>query len=478
MAFLSEIIKNVSKVTGSLKTAAGAAGNRGVSSAGGSGSSFTGSVSGVNTYTQDQQAIKDQMNANSKAWHTADDAGKKQLEEANKQLAAKFGGSVSFDSGTGTWSGSAQQSVQQPAQKTQVDDYSNYLEEMYAAQKRQALAELNAAYEKNVSALDRAGYGLDRQYQDARNSAAGASELSKRNFAEYAAASGLNSGAGGQAELARNVALQNNLNSIDTAQADAYADLELQRANAEIEYNNAIAQAQAQGDYELAAALYQEKVRVNEAYLEQQNLQRQYELQKYQLEYQAGRDQVSDQRYEDSLVKTQRESEREQKAQWGQQFLNMGLMLSQDMLDAMGMTTEDAQRVISYVQQQTAVKAGTGSGSFSGGSGSAMTLTTAKQAASAGAFNDEVLAVLRANGYTDDMLQAIYGYTGQAGQQAGAGNDAGNSASYNAILTAAQNLYRNDYSGAQIQTYLQSRIDSGFITEAEANRIAETIMGG
>ena len=51
-----------------------------------------------------------------------------------------------------------------------------------------------------------------------------------------------------------------------------------------------------------------------------------------------------------------------------------------------------------------------GSSGDSESSGGTMTLTTAKQAASAGVFNDDVLSVLRANGYTDDMLEAIYGY--------------------------------------------------------------------
>ena len=149
-----------------------------------------------------------------------------------------------------------------------VEDHSGYLQQMYAAQKAGALARLQAAYESNLAALDRAGTGVAEAYQAARNNTAGASELSKRNFAEYAAASGLNSGTGGQAELARNVTLQNDLNGINTAEADTLADLELQRAQAEVEYNSAIAQAEAEGDYSLAAALYQEKVRVQEALID------------------------------------------------------------------------------------------------------------------------------------------------------------------------------------------------------------------
>lgn len=186
-----------------------------------------------------------------------------------------------------------------PAVSGKVEDYSSYIEEMNRAAREAALAELEAAYKKNLAAIDRSGEGVEEQYRAARNAAAGASEVARRNFAEYAAGSGLNSGTGGQAELARSVALQNDLNSITTAQRSALADLELQRSQAEMEYNNAIAQAEAEGNYELAAALYQEKVRVNNALLAQTESEWQKALQEYQLRYQAGRDAVEDQRYAD-----------------------------------------------------------------------------------------------------------------------------------------------------------------------------------
>lgn len=319
-------------------------------------------------------------------------------------------------------------------QTSAVQDYSNYLEEMYAAQKRAALAELNAAYESNLATIDRAGQGVGALYQNARNQSVGASELSKRNFAEYAAASGLNSGTGGQAELARNVALQNNLNNIDTAEADTYADLELQRAQAEIDYNNAIAQAEAEGDYELANALYQEKVRVQEALLQEQRYQDELALQQYKLQYQAQRDQVSDgqwqqsfdqsvaqqnwenalalQKYKDSLSQQSFENDlavqkyqdsltqdqRDLLASYGAAYLEAGVMPSGEMLTAMGITEADARAYIAAVQNANA------------GVGTEMNLSTAKQAAENGVFNDQVIAVLKANGYTDDMLAGIYGY--------------------------------------------------------------------
>lgn len=231
------------------------------------------------------------------------------LPDEDEDGAAGSGlwGSGAGGSGSGGWSGSwngGAGTVPVGSDLTgMVEDYSDYLKQMYAARKEAALAELDAAYQSSLNALDRAEQGIGEQYQAARNSTAGSSEVAKRNFAEYAAASGLNSGTGGQAELARNVTLQNDLNTLDTAQADAISDLQLQRANAETQYNNAIAQAQAQGDYELASALYQEKVRVQNALLEMEREEQQYALQKYQLEYKALRDQVGDRQWAAQLAR-------------------------------------------------------------------------------------------------------------------------------------------------------------------------------
>ena len=68
---------------------------------------FKGSATTVGTYTDAQDRIKEQMNANSIAWHTADEATKKRLEQANRDLAAALGGTLSFDPATGYWSGVA-----------------------------------------------------------------------------------------------------------------------------------------------------------------------------------------------------------------------------------------------------------------------------------------------------------------------------------------------------------------------------------
>ena len=436
------------------------------------------SASGVGVNTSTQQSIKDRMNANSNAWWTATPEERARLEAENKSLAAQLGSGVTFDAKTGTWSGTADQ-ITVPQTTAQVNDYSNYLEDMYAAKKRSALAQLDNAYQKNVNAIDRAGEGIGAQYQNARNQTAGASELAARNFAEYAAASGLNSGAGGQAELARNVALQNNLNDISTQESSTLADLELQRANAETNYNNAIAEAEATGDYELASALYQEKVRVEEALINQQIQQFQMDLQKYQLGYQADRDAVADSQWQQQFGYTTSQAEKENLIQTGTMFLQAGLIPPQSSLDAIGITATDAQSLINAIKLAAGsgsgnsysvggAGSGSGSGSSSTGTKSTMTLTTAKQAASNGYFDDNVLSVLHENGYSDEMLRAIYGYEG--------GSTA--SAPTYSLSAGAQNLLSQLQSAAASSLNQEAKVNlisaalrNGKITEADANTL-------
>lgn len=290
---------------------------------------------------------------------------------------------------------------------TAIADQSAYLEQMYEAKKQSALAELKEAYDKSTARLDHAESGLSQQYGAARSAAAAAGDVERRNFAQYAAASGLNSGTAGQAELARSMALQNDINAIYGAEASARADLKLQRAQAESEYNAAIAQAEYTGEYELAAALYEEKVRVQQALIDEEIRQQQYALDAYKLEYQAGRDAVSDRQFSqeyamelaaqalkektqaDDLTLAQTEqalkqqaqaqetelawaqlsqkeqqamaehmldklkyndsrqdADKEQLAEYGEMYLKAGVMPPEEMRNAMGITAAEAGRYI------------------------------------------------------------------------------------------------------------------------------------
>lgn len=147
-----------------------------------------------------------------------------------------------------------------------IGDGSNYLKELYAQKVAAELAALKSAYEKNTSTLDASRAQIAPVYDIARNSAANQNALSRGAFQEMAVANGLNTGTTGQAALAQDVVLQQNLSQIDREQAEKTAAIDLQRSQLDTEYQNAIAEAQATGNAELANALYDEYVRQQNLY--------------------------------------------------------------------------------------------------------------------------------------------------------------------------------------------------------------------
>lgn len=143
------------------------------------------------------------------------------------------------------------------------------INEIYRQQIEANQAALKAAYDKNVSNINAQIDALPALYNDARNKTASQSEVQRANFNEYAAANGLNSGAGGQAQLSFANTLQGNLSSLDKAQADETSKYQLQLTQLASDYQNAMQQALAQGNLDKSKALF-EAYQTNKAYLQSQ----------------------------------------------------------------------------------------------------------------------------------------------------------------------------------------------------------------
>ena len=157
-------------------------------------------------------------------------------------------------------------STAQAGMSFDIGDGSDYLKELYAKKVAAELAALKSAYEQNTATLDASRAQIAPVYDIARNSAANQNALSRGAFQEMAVANGLNTGTTGQAALAQDVVLQQNLSQIDREQAEKTAAIDLQRSQLDTEYRNAIAKAEATGDAELANALYEEYVRQQNMY--------------------------------------------------------------------------------------------------------------------------------------------------------------------------------------------------------------------
>lgn len=148
----------------------------------------------------------------------------------------------------------------------QAEDRSDYINELYDTAREQALSALESAYDREVTSYDYAAARIPAQYYDARNAASTEAALARQSVNEQFAASGLNTGAAGQARLSLAVAEQGALGALGREQAAALAELEMRRAEAESEYKAAVAEAIASSELERAQALYDEAVRVESSY--------------------------------------------------------------------------------------------------------------------------------------------------------------------------------------------------------------------
>ena len=162
-------------------------------------------------------------------------------------------------------------------------DLESYLREMYASSLASQQAQLEAAYKQNLAELEQALSKSDAGYTEQKRQTTGTAAQEAANWREMANAMGLNSGAFGQAALAQSNQLQSNLNTLNNAQATAQADIEQTRALLGQQYQLAILEAQANNDFELANALYNEAVRQDEALRQQEQFNAQLQLQYAQM---------------------------------------------------------------------------------------------------------------------------------------------------------------------------------------------------
>ncbi|MCI2106900.1 MAG: hypothetical protein LKK00_09340 [Intestinimonas sp.] len=302
------------------------------------------------------QAANDGANAIRSANGMATQSASQDISNTAATNNGSWIGDSSGGSSSGGGSSADSASYYQGSTAYQPNDYSSYVKDLYSAKTDAALAALKSAYDDNVADVDAAEAKLTPTYQAARNKTAATSDLEKQNFQEYANARGLNSGTSGQAELARSTTLQGNLNDINTQEADARSDLELQRTKLASEYNTAIAQAKANGDYELANALYTEKTRVDNAMSDAADKQATYDYNKWNANYNV--DQNAQTRA-DNLAAQQEQYAREDAATNKETAYNLamatiqsGNIPSDSILNAAGIDKTAAQYLSAYYKGQ------------------------------------------------------------------------------------------------------------------------------
>ena len=267
--------------------------------------------------------------------YTYDDNGyaKKAINVKNRQEREQEG------YGGGGYSGGGDSSYYDSLQPT---DLSGYLNDMYKAYTDAQLAALKSAYEQNLAGLQADAEKIPGIYQGARNEAASQNDIARMAFNEYANARGLNTGTSGQAALASSATLQSNLTDISTKESDAIAENALQQQQLAIEYRNAAVQAQAEGNYQMAQALYNEYVRQDNAAM--QTAQLAQEQANWEAQFNTGNSQwqqqfdASQQEYQDSLSA----QNREYAYNLAMTMLAAGVMPDTNTLNEAGISTADA----------------------------------------------------------------------------------------------------------------------------------------
>ena len=189
------------------------------------------------------------------------------LNYGQTNIYSNSGGANTTDIGVGTIVDMGKPNGYYTAQ-----DQSDLINQLYDAAIEASKAALKAEYEKNLAAYDAQAEKLPQIYQSAKNQTASDAAIAQQSMNERFAASGLNTGAQGQAALSMNTALQGNLSALDADRAEKLADLEAQRTQSMLDYQNAIAQAIANNELERAQALYNEAIRVDNSYREQEQI--------------------------------------------------------------------------------------------------------------------------------------------------------------------------------------------------------------
>lgn len=129
---------------------------------------------------------------------------------------------------------------------------------MYDKQRDAELASLKSTYEQNLSNRQAARDQIGTTYQGQANDLAAQYERNRRNLNEQVAANGMNTGTASQAALTLGAGQAKAMGGLRTAQARDVTEANRGINDLTTAYQNAVQQANAQGDYKKMAALLQD----------------------------------------------------------------------------------------------------------------------------------------------------------------------------------------------------------------------------
>lgn len=161
-------------------------------------------------------------------------------------------------------------------------------------------------------------------------------------------------------------------------------------------------------------------------------------------------------------------------------MLQTGTIPPAELLQQSGYSQDYANALGNYYKNQLAQQANRGrsTGGEKDRSGNQLSFSEAKKLAENGYFGDEVLSVLRSNGYSDAAVTAMYGWEPT---KSGGPTDGSGGMSADKLGATARNMYNNmirRYTSANAASFantIQSALSEGRITEAEADFILSSL---
>jgi len=165
---------------------------------------------------------------------------------------------------TGTTGSTATPTVANQAKSapSQLDQYNqqreNKIRDLYSASRNNAVQGLKTAYDQNMAEQQRAMDKISPQYQESMNQLSAEYERQRRNNNMQAAANGLNTGAGSQMQLGQMNAYTQGQAGLKKQENEALDNANQNMVDMKTNYQNQIAQATANNDYQQAAALLDE----------------------------------------------------------------------------------------------------------------------------------------------------------------------------------------------------------------------------
>jgi len=332
-----------------------------------------------------------------------------------------------------------------PSATSQAD----YINSLYSASQDANLAALKTAYDNNTATVDAQAAKIPGVYHEAENQVAANNAQQTQKMNEYFAANGLNTGASGQAQLAQNTTAQKSIGTLENAKATALNDVETQRTTLATQYQNAIAEAIANNNYEKAKSLYDEAVRVDNSIVSTA-------INQAQLNYQAATD---------SYNRTAAQAE------------TLGQYGNFSGYSALGYTPSQTNSMSAAYQTAIAAKAakssGSGSGGGGGGYGGGTSGFSAVDAyANSGGDSDDFLTLnYKAMGYsTAAQAKAAYAVY-QQGNTAATTKAEGQAGMYSNLLLLVKDANRRAQKLSDgsylVPTRIAQAVKGGGITEAQ-----------